>query len=92
MPGLGPTSTALSLIAHLPAAPYCGLVGVDVLGVHATTVMHILEGTGHVATLATVVAQLPGAVDEVLLTQHCQLPRPIKDKSLQGPCGTECPA
>lgn len=54
--------------------------------------MHVLEGAGHVATLAAVVAQFSGAVDEVLLAQHCQLPRPVEDEPLQGPRGAERPA
>lgn len=75
-----------------PAFPYHGRVGIDVLRVQATIVVHVLEGAGHVAAVAAVVAQLSGAVNEILLTQHRQLPGPVEDEPLQGPCGTERPA
>lgn len=67
-------------------------VGVDVLRVQAAVVVHVLEGAGHVPAMAAGVAQLPGAVDEVLLAQHHQLPRAVEDEPLQGPRGAEGPA
>ena len=62
------------------------------LRVQATVFVHVLEGAGHVAALAAVVAQLSGAVDEVLLAQHHQLPGPVEDEPFQGSRGTEGPA
>lgn len=62
------------------------------LRVQAAVLTHVLEGAGHVAAVAAVVAQLPRAVDEVLFAQHHQLPRPVEDEALQGPRGAERPA
>lgn len=67
-------------------------VGVRGFRVDAMVVDDILEGSGHEAAVAAVVAVPGGAVHQVLGTEVHQLPGGLGQLALQGPRSTEGPA
>lgn len=59
----------------IPAMANLALVWVSVLGVDAAVLLDVLEGKVHESTVAAVVAEPGGAVDQVLLGELHQRPR-----------------
>lgn len=68
------------------------LVGVGLIRGNALVVDDILEGLGHEATVAALIAVFGGAVHQVLGAEVYQFTCGLHQLALQGPDRAECPA
>lgn len=75
-------SCHMTVVSQLLKFPHLSAVGVGLLGVDASVLLHVVEGFGHVPSSAAVV--LFDAVHQVLGAQVHQLTRRLGQLALQG--------
>lgn len=69
-----------------------GLVGIGLLGIDASIILNIAEGIVHETAVASIVAVLGGAIDQILLGQRDEDTGLAEMLTLEGACAGEGPA